>query len=97
MTDWWTNAANYDLIHKGKFGATMADISNFRNSDKIAIPTNIQPLTIEFDHFCTTWLQGCRTKPTWTSCGKLLERPWKNDEREQKTRILTHLELGNCS
>jgi hypothetical protein len=57
MTDWWTSAANYDLMHRGKFDATMADISNFRNSDKIAIPTNIQPLTIEFDHFCTTWLQ----------------------------------------
>jgi hypothetical protein len=36
-----TNAATYDLMHQRNLGATMADITKFRNFDKIMIPTNL--------------------------------------------------------
>jgi hypothetical protein len=35
------NATNYDLLHQGSLGATMVDISTFRNSDKVSMPTNL--------------------------------------------------------
>jgi hypothetical protein len=60
------NAANYDLLHQGNLGTTMADINNSRNSalalrqDRVLLHMLIKsnhPLPIEFDRFCIAWHQ----------------------------------------
>jgi hypothetical protein len=71
-------ATFYGLMHQGNLGTTMANMVHFRDSDKVAILTNlfhavlalcryrvhlrmlhrsIHSLTVEFDRFCTAWLQ----------------------------------------
>jgi hypothetical protein len=45
------NAGNYDLLHQGSVGATMVDILQFKNSDKIAMPTAIIHVTLALKQY----------------------------------------------